>query len=59
LILVKIHPERITKQLEEQAETLNFDGMTFPVSWKGIDIFEKQNPKILNVLGYEEKIFIL
>jgi len=55
LILVKIHPERITKQLEEQAETLNFDGIAFPVSWKGIDIFEKQNPKILNVLGYEEK----
>jgi len=54
--LVKIHPERITKQLEEQAETLNFDGMAFPVSWKGIDKFEKQNPKILvNVLGYEEK----
>jgi len=53
---VKIHPERITKQLEEQAETLNFDGIAFPVSWKGIDKFEKQNPKIsVNVLGYEEK----
>jgi len=53
---VKIHPERITKQLEEQAETLNFDGIAFPVSWKGIDKFEKQNSKILvNVLGYEEK----
>ena len=45
LNLVKIHPERITKQLEEQAETLNFDGIAFPVSWKGIDKFEKQNPK--------------
>jgi len=56
LNLVKIHPERITKQLEEQAKTLNFDGIAFPVSWKGIDKFEKQNPKILvNVLGYEEK----
>jgi len=60
LKLVKIHPERITKQLEEQAKTLNktlnFDGIAFPVSWKGIDKFEKQNPKILvNVLGYEEK----
>jgi len=56
LNLVKIHPERITKQLEEQAETLNFDGMAFPVSWKGIDKFEIQNPKIsVNVLGYEEK----
>jgi len=54
--LVKIHPERITKQLEEQAKTLNFDGIAFPVSWKGIDKFEKQNPKIsVNVIGYEEK----
>jgi len=33
LNLVKIHPERITKQLEEQAKTLNFDGIAFPVSW--------------------------
>ena len=42
--------------MEEQAETLNFDGIAFPVSWKGIDKFEKQNPKIsVNVLGYEEK----
>jgi len=56
LNLVKIHPERITKQLEEQTKTLNFDGIAFPVSWKGIDKFEKQNPKIsVNVLGYEEK----
>jgi len=55
LHLVKIHPGRITKQLEEQAKTLNFDGIAFPVSWKGIDKFEKQDPKIsANVLGYEE-----
>jgi len=37
LNLVKIHLERISKQLEEQAETLNFDGIAFPVSWKGND----------------------
>ena len=56
LKLVKIHPERITKQLEEQAKTLNFDAIAFPVSWKGIDKFEKENPKIsVNVLGYDEK----
>jgi len=56
LNLVKVHPERTTKQLEEQAETLNFDGIAFPVSWKGINKFENQNPKIsVNVLGYEEK----
>ena len=54
--LVKIHPEQITKHLEEQAKTLNFDGIAFLVSWKRIDKFQKQNPKIsVNVLGYEEK----
>ena len=42
--------------MEEQAKTLNFDGIAFPVGWKGIDKFEKQNPKVsVNVLGYEEK----
>ena len=56
LNLVKNHPERITKQLEDQAETLNFDGTAFPVELKAIDKFEKQNPGIaVNVLGYEDE----
>ena len=45
LNLEKIHPERITKQWEEQAKTLNFDGIAFPVSWKEIDKFEKKISK--------------
>jgi len=61
---VKDHPERITRQLEKQAETLNFDGISFPMKLKVIkkfelkDIkkFEQQNPQIsVNVLGYEGK----
>jgi len=52
------HPERITKQLKEQAETLNFINMSFPVKLKdkGIDKFEKQNATIsINVLGYDDE----
>ena len=58
---VKDHPERITRQLEEQAETLNFDGISFPMKLKDIKKFEQQNPHIsVNVLGYEaKKIFPL
>jgi len=51
------HPERITKQLEEQAETLKFKNISFPVKLKDIDKFERQNPTIsVNVLGYDTKI---
>jgi len=50
------HPEKITKQLKEQAETLNFKNISFPVKLKDIDKFEKQNPTIsLNVLGYDDE----
>ena len=58
---VKDHPERITRQLEKQAETLNFDGISFPIKLKDIKKFEQQNPQVsVNVLGYEDKkIFTL
>jgi len=36
---VKDHPERITGKLEEQAETLNFKNISFPVKLKDIDKF--------------------
>ena len=53
---VKHHPERITRQLEKQAETLNFDGISFPMKLKDIKKFEQQNPQLsVNVLGYEAK----
>jgi len=42
--------------LEKQAETLNFDGIRFPMKLKDIKKFEQQNPQIsMNVLGYEDK----
>jgi len=31
------HPERITTQLKEQAETLNFKYISFPVKLRDID----------------------
>jgi len=60
-ILRALHPvkkdsQRITKELKEQAESFNFDGIEFPASLKDINKFEKQNPEIsVNVLGYEEE----
>ena len=39
-----------------KAETLNFDGISFPMKLKDIKKFERQNPQIyVNVLGYEDK----
>jgi len=53
---VKDRPERIPKQLEKQTETLNFDGIRFPMKLKDIKKFERQNPQIsVDVLGYENK----
>jgi len=52
-----VHPvdhnaERITKELREQAETLNWEGINFPSLLKDITKFEKQNPSIsVNVFG--------
>ena len=56
------HPERVTKELRDQAEKLNWDGITFPVKTKDIHIWEKNNDKIVNVFGYEEdtkKVYVI
>ena len=48
------HAERITKQLREQSEKLNWKDLKFPMSLKDIDKFEKNNCSIsVNVYGYE------
>ena len=48
--------ERIDKKLKEKENTLNMDGIEYPVSLKDIDKFENQNPTIsITVFGYEEK----
>ena len=52
------HPERITKQLKESAEELNWSNIVFPVEAnKKIDIFEKKNNLSINVHAYDGKIY--
>ena len=56
------HAERIDKHLKSKEYTLNMDGITYPVDFRGIDKFEKQNPEIsITVLGYneDEKVYPL
>ena len=56
------HPERIDKDLKSKEDTLNMEGITYPVELKDIKRFEKQNPDIsINVLGYNknEKVYPL
>jgi len=50
------NPERITKQLKEQTETLNFKNISFPVKLKDIDKFKKHNPTIsTHFLGHDDE----
>ena len=50
------NPERVDKELMEKENTLNMEGIEYPVSFKDINKFEKQNPNIsITVLGYNEK----
>ena len=55
------NPERIDKEIKKKKKkkkenTLNMEGIEYPVSLKDINKFEKQNPTIsITVLGYEEK----
>ena len=57
---VKKNSERITKELIEQAKSLNWSGLKFPVDLKQIKIFETNNPSIsINVFGYEDEVYPL
>ena len=50
------HPERVDKELIGKENTLNMEGIEYPVSLKDLNKFEKQNPSIfITVLGYEGK----
>ena len=52
----KDHPERVDKELKPKENTLNMEGIGYPVSLKDLNKFEKQNPTIsITVLGYEGK----
>ena len=50
------HPERIDNDLKNKVDTLNMEGIQYPVSFRGIDRFEHLNPEIsISVLGYNEE----
>ena len=50
------HPERVDKELKPKENTLNMEGIEYPVSLKDLNKFENQNPTIsIKVLGYEGK----
>ena len=52
--------ERITKELKDQSERLDWSGLKFPVDLKQIIIFEKLNPQIsINVFGFEGDVYPL
>ena len=53
------NPQRITLKDKEIAKTLDYSGVTFPVSVKDMDKIEKQNKININVYGYvEDKDYI-
>ena len=54
--------ERIDNDLKNKVDTLNMEGIQYPVSLRGIDRFEHLNPEIsITVLGYnkDEKVYPL
>ena len=55
---VEKNPQRITSLLKKQCEEFNWEGISFPISWRGIDRFERQNNISVNVLGLDGKEII-
>ena len=54
------HSDRVDKELKLKENTLNMEGIEYPVSLKDIDKFEKQNPSIsIIVYGYTESVYPL
>ena len=57
---VEKNSERITNELKDQSERLDWSGLKFPVDLKQIRIFEKLNPQIsINVFGFEGDVYPL
>ena len=56
---VKIHPERITRDDEQLANNLNYDGVGFPDREKDFSKIGKKNNICINVFCYENKLFFL
>ena len=56
------NPDRIDKDLKSKQDTLNMEGIKYPVSFRDIDRFESQNPNIsISVFGYnqDERVYPL
>ena len=56
------HPERVDNDLKSKQDTLNMQGIRYPVSFRDIDRFESQNPNIsISVMGYnkDERVYPL
>ena len=49
------NPDRIDKDLKSKQDTLNMEGIKYPVSFRDIDRFESLNPNIsISVFGYNQ-----
>ena len=56
------HTDRVDNDLKSKQDTINMEGIRYPVSFRGIDRFESQNPEIsISVLGYnkDERVYPL
>ena len=53
---LKEHPGRITRVDKEIANSLNYDGIEFPVQEQDFKKVEVQNNICINVFGYENKL---
>ena len=53
---VKIHTERITREVKKLANDLDYDGIEFPVREKDFSKTEKKNNICINVFCYENKL---
>ena len=53
---VKIHPERITREDKKLVNSLNYDGVGFPVREKDFSKIETKNNICINVYCYENKL---
>ena len=54
--------ERVDSDIKSKEDTLNMQGIQYPVSFRGIDRFESQNPEIsITVSGYnkDERVYAL
>ena len=52
----KKNPQRIDKELKEKEDSLNMEGIEYPVSLKDITKLKNQNPTIsVTVLGYNDR----